>query len=219
MKTRLPIMKRSFSSPKCENRRKTFCNGRTIRYISRLKEVYQKLSSQTEGNLKQLIDSYYGAFETIFDKTIKLQQLSDELKDLARVDLREKQKALTEAVHELKQRAHGQMVSYSVEALSMENSARTLIIIISSAVVLLSLIVGWFISGGVNKVLKRIIMSLNEGSEQVASASAQVSAASQSLAEGASEQAASIEETSSSLEEMSSMTKQNAEHADQANTS
>ncbi len=64
----------------------------------------------------------------------------------------------------------------------------------------------------------RIIVSLSEGAEQVASASGQVSSASQSLAEGATEQAAGLEETSSSLEEMSSMTKQNADNAQQANT-
>lgn len=63
----------------------------------------------------------------------------------------------------------------------------------------------------------RIIKGLREVAEQVASASVEVSAYSHSLAEGASEQAASIEETSSSLEEMSSMTKQNADHAGQAN--
>jgi methyl-accepting chemotaxis protein len=74
------------------------------------------------------------------------------------------------------------------------------------------------ITRSITKPINRIIEGLNEGADQVASASGQVSAASQSLAEGASEQAASIEETSSSLEEMSSMTKQNAEHATQANT-
>jgi methyl-accepting chemotaxis protein len=66
--------------------------------------------------------------------------------------------------------------------------------------------------------LNRIIASLTEGSDQVASASDQVSSASQSLAEGATEQAASLEETSSSLEEMSSMTRQNADNAQQANS-
>ena len=74
------------------------------------------------------------------------------------------------------------------------------------------------ITRSITRPINRIIEGLNEGADQVASASGQVSAASQSLAEGASEQAASIEETSSSLEEMSSMTKQNAEHAGQANT-
>ncbi len=66
--------------------------------------------------------------------------------------------------------------------------------------------------------INRIIHGLNDGADQVASASGQVSSASQSLAEGASEQAASIEETSSSLEEMASMTRQNADHANQADS-
>jgi methyl-accepting chemotaxis protein len=63
-----------------------------------------------------------------------------------------------------------------------------------------------------------VVEGLNEGAEQVASASGQISSSSQQMAAGASEQAASIEETSSSLEEMSAMTKQNAENANEANT-
>jgi methyl-accepting chemotaxis protein len=51
----------------------------------------------------------------------------------------------------------------------------------------------------------------------VAAGAEQISSASVELAEGTSHQAASIEETSSFLEKMSSMTKQNAEHARQAN--
>jgi methyl-accepting chemotaxis protein len=43
-----------------------------------------------------------------------------------------------------------------------------------------------------------------------------VSSSSQHLAEGTAGQAASLEETSSSLEEMLSVTKQNADHANQA---
>jgi methyl-accepting chemotaxis protein len=67
-------------------------------------------------------------------------------------------------------------------------------------------------------ILSKITRQMEEGADQVASASGQVSSASQSLAEGASQQAASIEETSSALEEMSSMTRQNADNANQANT-
>ncbi len=74
------------------------------------------------------------------------------------------------------------------------------------------------VAGGITKKINTIVLSLSEGSEQVASASGQVSSASQSLAEGATEQAAGLEETSSSLEEMSAMTKQNADNAQQANT-
>ncbi|MBN2126198.1 MAG: methyl-accepting chemotaxis protein, partial [Deltaproteobacteria bacterium] len=75
-----------------------------------------------------------------------------------------------------------------------------------------------FTRRSITRPVKQIIDGINEGAEQVASASRQVSSASQHLAEGASEQAASIEETSSSLEEMASMTKQNAENAQQADT-
>jgi methyl-accepting chemotaxis protein len=74
------------------------------------------------------------------------------------------------------------------------------------------------ITSSITKPIRRIILDLTEGSEQVSSAAGQVSAASQSLAEGATEQAAGLEETSSSLEEMASMTKQNADNAQQANT-
>ncbi len=77
-------------------------------------------------------------------------------------------------------------------------------------------LIAWFLIRSITKPINRIIAGLNDGAEQVASASGQVSASSHSLAEGSSEQAASIEETSSSLEEMSSMTKQNAENSGQA---
>jgi len=81
---------------------------------------------------------------------------------------------------------------------------------------LLGIFLGIFITRSITKPVNRIIEGLNQGAEQVASASGQVSSSSQQLAEGSSEQAASIEETSSSLEEMSSMTKQNADNAGQA---
>ncbi len=75
-----------------------------------------------------------------------------------------------------------------------------------------------FITRGITHSLKRIVSSLDEGADQVASAAGQVSSSSQSLAEGASEQAASLEETGASLEEVASMTKRNAEGAQRAKT-
>jgi len=96
--------------------------------------------------------------------------------------------------------------------------SNTLMIIGAIAAISIGSLLAFFITRGIVKPINRIIAGLNEGSEQVASASGQVSAASQSLAEGATEQAAGLEETSSSLEEMSSMTKQNADNAQQANT-
>jgi methyl-accepting chemotaxis protein len=88
---------------------------------------------------------------------------------------------------------------------------------LSLAVIVAGIIFGTLTVRGLNRVLTRVAMSLNDGSNQTASAASQVSTSSQSLAEGASEQAASLEETSSSLEEMSSMTKRNSENAQKAN--
>jgi methyl-accepting chemotaxis protein len=62
------------------------------------------------------------------------------------------------------------------------------------------------------------VEQLEAGSSQVASASTEVAQSGQALAEGTSEQAASIEETSASLEEITSMTRQNAEHASEADS-
>jgi methyl-accepting chemotaxis protein len=95
-------------------------------------------------------------------------------------------------------------------------SARLNIGIIGVMAVVTGILLAFFITRSITKPINRIIEGLNEGADQVASASGQVSSASQQLAEGSSEQAASIEETSSSLEEMSSMTKANADNAGQA---
>ena len=89
-----------------------------------------------------------------------------------------------------------------------------------SGVILISVIIGSILiilRKTITKPISQIIQSLQEGSEQVASAASQVSSTAQTLAEGASEQAANMEETSSSLEEISSMIKQNSDNAQQAN--
>ena len=82
--------------------------------------------------------------------------------------------------------------------------------------VLLTAVVGFLTAGGLTGRLTRIVRSLGEAAEQVASAAGQVSASGQSLAQGSSEQAASIEETSSSVEEMAATIRQNAANANDA---
>ena len=106
-----------------------------------------------------------------------------------------------------------QIANQAASALSTSSMVMIVGLAIGLAVAIFAAV---FITRSLTRVLGRISADLDEGAEQVASASGQVSSSSQSLAEGASEQAASLEETSSSLEEMSSMTKQNAENADQA---
>jgi methyl-accepting chemotaxis protein len=74
-------------------------------------------------------------------------------------------------------------------------------------------VVSVFIILSINKILRRLVLSLEDSADHTAEASEQISSSSQSLAEAASEQAASLEETSASLEELSSMTRRNAENA------
>jgi methyl-accepting chemotaxis protein len=95
-------------------------------------------------------------------------------------------------------------------------NASTVMTIGLIAALIVGCLIAFFITRGITVPVNRIIAGLNEGANQVASASTQVSSSSQSMAEGASEQAASIEETSSSMEEMSSMTKKNSENAGHA---
>ena len=99
---------------------------------------------------------------------------------------------------------------------STSTSASTLTTVISLAALLIAVAIGWYIIGGLNRVLRALSATIQQGSDQVSAAAGQVSATSQSLAEGASEQAASLEETSSSLEEMASMAQRNAENVQQA---
>lgn len=88
---------------------------------------------------------------------------------------------------------------------------------VSSGVCLLVVfMLGIFLVNSIIKPINNAIAGISDGAEQLTAASSQVSSASQQLAAGSSEQAASLEGTSSSMEELSSMTKQNADHAQQA---
>lgn len=106
--------------------------------------------------------------------------------------------------------------SVSQSIVETSTSGSSLAVILCSVAAVAAAIVGWFIISSINQVLRGVCTTIQQGSDQVASAAGQVSASSQALAEGASEQAASLEETSSSLEEMSSMAKRNADNVQQA---
>ncbi len=104
----------------------------------------------------------------------------------------------------------------AADAEARDNSTLVIIIVLGSLSVVLGLLIAYFVTRGITKPVNRIVGSLSEGAQQVASASDQLSATSQQLAEGNSEQAASIEETSSTLEESASMVRQNSENTKQA---
>ena len=103
------------------------------------------------------------------------------------------------------------------EAFGPVMALRSFITIIGGLALAGILVMAWFMTRSISAPINRIIERLRGNSDQVHAAATMVSTASQTLADGASEQAASIEETSSALEEMSAMTKQNADHAHQAN--
>ena len=115
-----------------------------------------------------------------------------------------------------KAEAHAAALGKSAAA----ESSRILTLSISIMVVgaLVALALGLFLSLSITRPINRLINGLDDGAEQVTSASVQVSSSSQALAQGASEQAASLEETSASLEEMAAMTKTNASNANEANS-
>lgn len=106
---------------------------------------------------------------------------------------------------------------------SAEIVDRTAVALTTAAVIVIggivsAVVIGWLVIRGINKSLHVMGASLDEASNQVASAASQLSGSSQSLSEGSAEQAASLEEASSSLEELTSMTKRNAESARSAKT-
>ena len=65
----------------------------------------------------------------------------------------------------------------------------------------------------INRELRSTVVSLNDGSAQIAAAAGQLSGSSQTLSQGASQQAASIEETSASAEEINAMARRNTENS------
>ncbi len=82
--------------------------------------------------------------------------------------------------------------------------------------VMLTVIVGVFLSRSVSEPIRHIVENLDKGIDGIRTACDQVSASGQSLADGASRQSVSIQQTSSSLEEISAMTRQNSDHASEA---
>ena len=104
------------------------------------------------------------------------------------------------------------------EMMASASSTSKGLLILSALITLVSVVLAWRIRRQIVAVLTRIVDQLASGSEQVAGAASQVSSASQGMAEGAAEQASSLEETSASIEEMAGMTRQNADHAAQADT-
>ncbi len=194
----------------------TQCNLAPLLYGAKGKEListYPELKS----SLEAIIEPHKHLHESaaLINKAIKEKGYDEAHKIFSAKTLpmmaetKKKIAALAEKVHNMKQISEKKMISTGIIS-RWSTIAITVIAFVMGG--LLSLLV----IKSISKPIQRVIKGLNEGSDEMISASTQVSDSSQQLAEGASEQAASIEETSASLEEMSSMTKQNVENAIQA---
>jgi methyl-accepting chemotaxis protein len=173
-------------------------------------EIYQTV---TLANLKKIEAQFKRAINAENDLEIAqagAYQIFDSKTLPALAMTQEKMKGLMGALEKFKDTSRIAMVEQGMQA-------RWSAGIVTALAFITGILLSFFVIRSITRPVNRIIGSLNEGADQVTSASQQISSSSQSLAESTSEQAASVEETSSSLEEMSSMTKQNADHAGQAN--
>ena len=162
----------------------------------------------------EAVEKVVASYKTSFDALVA----QDEVIVNMVATMREAVHQIEPLVEEINTMAMEQANSVTETTISKASSLATLAVVTAFVATVCGIMLGWVITRGITKPIRRIIAGLTEGAAQVASASGQVSSASQSLAEGATEQAAGLEETSSSLEEMSSMTRQNADNAQQAST-
>jgi methyl-accepting chemotaxis protein len=191
-----------------------------VRKIKRLMRE-DKLAEAQEIYKKEMgpaADKAFGAFNAMRKVADDALAVHNQVEELLLGSVIQKQRAASELLHKLVQINRNVASDTAKTVDAQANLLKTISLVAAIGGVFLAIVLGFFITRSITKPISWIIEGLNDGAEQVASASGQVSSASQSLADGASEQAAAIEETSSSLEEMSSMTKQNAENAQQANT-
>ena len=178
-----------------------------------LRELLILENGENKSSLKKIMDGsrqYHKAFN-------ELSALIFKRNDIISGTLDRIGPEIAKAVETVKLDIKGEQDKLGPELVASNHRTLLLVGILSAIALLLGAFLAFIITRGITGPLNRVISGLNDGSEQVASASAQVSASSQSLAEGASEQAASIEETSASLEEISSMIQQNADNAGKAN--
>ena len=110
-------------------------------------------------------------------------------------------------------------IQISSQALKKQTRGARLIVLIIFLMSLPVVLILFYMSTLLNKVLTQIIRGLRNTSAQVAEQSGYVLSSSQRLSVEATDQAASLQETSSSMEEASAMVRQNADNAGSANIS
>ncbi len=191
---------------------------RHVRAIKdRVAEGRRVFSDQADQQrLNQILESL-GRYEAAFSQWVTLRQQGketalDRQRLLAQVDA-----PMVAAARELLKECEKGLAAQKSAMQSQIARAGTLMEVGALIAVVLGLLVSVLLIRSLTKTLNRVIYSLGDGSEQVASASLQVSSTSKSLAEGSSDQADSLERTNTSLEELVAMVKENSSHAEECN--
>lgn len=186
--------------------------------FSRLDEALNKLRSLTHKEVdKAAIDNCrksVAAYQTSVANLLKRMDMQQQLAR-SRVTVAEKLLAAATAIQEAgTENAQKQ----AQEARNDLSTAGFVMVCGLVAAVAVGILLAAVMTRGITGPIRRIIISLNDGAEQVNAAAGQVSAAAQQLAGGASEQASSLEETSSALEEITAMTRTSAENTKKADS-
>ncbi|MBF0552375.1 MAG: methyl-accepting chemotaxis protein [Deltaproteobacteria bacterium] len=113
-------------------------------------------------------------------------------------------------------RVHLEKTAREIEKQQTQKLVRQLALAMALVLGLVSLALILITRRTVIQPIKGIINGLNRNADLVASASQKVFQVNQQVADGSVTQAASLEETSAALREMASITRQNADHANQA---
>lgn len=109
--------------------------------------------------------------------------------------------------------------NWSAESISIAEKTNITILSVSFAMIVLSLVIGFYFANSTTKTMNEIVENLKGSAENVSSAATQIAASSEQLSQATTEQAASLQETSSSIEEINSMINSNTENAKQSEQS
>ena len=179
---------------------------------SKLRECQTKMVSD---KTQKAVTNAMTALDTYGKQVDIFQGLNAEHKRLM-AQQKENAGSVMAQTQDLLESIHTYINGVEKDAQALASVITVTIMTIAGTTFVIGIVAAIVITLSITRPINRIIDSLTEGSEQVATAAGHVSQSSQSLAEGATEQAAGLEETSSSLEEIASMTKQNADNANQA---
>lgn len=175
-----------------------------------LTELQPVLANDTERHALEQIRSSGDEWAPRFRKLVEICQSGD---IAAAYKLRNANKVLSANMHS----SATTLVAEQRRTLEAANSRQAEFASMSNWIVLLAVLLSVVFGAaaaavvrGITVQLRRSIVELHAGTNEVARAAGQIRCSSQSLAQGASNQAASLEETSASSEKMACMTRQNA---------